>query len=85
MVGWHHRNNGLEFEQTLKDSEGQASLACCSPWGHRESDVAERLNSKRSTCGSISCMSYRFCFSGEHWLAGRRLQAHCLITVQAGL
>ena len=31
MVGWHHRLNGHEFEQTLGDSEGQASLVCCSP------------------------------------------------------
>ena len=30
MVGWHHRLNGHEFEQTLGDSEGQGSLACCS-------------------------------------------------------
>ena len=35
MVGWHHQLNGYEFEQTLGDSEGQGSLACCSPWGHR--------------------------------------------------
>ena len=35
MVGWHHQFNGYEFEQTLEDSEGQGSLACCSPWGHR--------------------------------------------------
>ena len=33
VVGWHHRLNGCEFEQTLGDSEGQGSLACCSPWG----------------------------------------------------
>ena len=32
MVGCHHRLNGCEFEQTLGDSEGQASLVCCSPW-----------------------------------------------------
>ena len=32
VVGWHHRLNGHEFEQTLGDSEGQGSLACCSPW-----------------------------------------------------
>ena len=37
MVGWHHRLNGYEFEQTLRDSEGQGSLACYSPWGHKES------------------------------------------------
>ena len=34
-VGWHHRLNGYEFEQTLWDSEGQGSLACCSAWGPR--------------------------------------------------
>ena len=35
MVGWHHRLSGHEFEQTSRDSEGQGSLVCCSPWGHR--------------------------------------------------
>ena len=39
MVGWHHRLNGHEFEQTLGDSDGQGSLECCSPWGHKELDV----------------------------------------------
>ena len=33
MVGWHHRLNGHEIEQTLVDSEGQGSLTCCSPMG----------------------------------------------------
>jgi len=32
MVGWHHRLNGHEFEQTPRDSEGQRRLVCCSPW-----------------------------------------------------
>ena len=44
MLGWHHRLNGHEFEQILGDSEGQGSLACCSPWGHKETDLNERLN-----------------------------------------
>ena len=35
MVGWHHWLNGHEFEQALGDSEGQGSLVCCSPWGHK--------------------------------------------------
>ena len=35
MVGWHHWLNGHELEQTPGDSEGQGSLVCCSPWGHR--------------------------------------------------
>ena len=39
MTGWHHRINGHEFEQALGDGEGQRSLACCSPWGCKESDV----------------------------------------------
>ena len=36
MVGWHHRLNGHESEQTPGDSEGQESLACCSTWGRKE-------------------------------------------------
>ena len=44
MVGWYHGLNGHEFEQTPGDGEGQGSLACCSPWGRRESDTTERLN-----------------------------------------
>ena len=39
MVDWHHWLNGREFEQTPRDSEGQGSLACCRPWGHKESDM----------------------------------------------
>ena len=35
MVGWHHRLNGNEFEQTLGDGEGQGSLVCCNPWGSK--------------------------------------------------
>ena len=41
MVGWHHQINGREFERTPGDSEGQESLVCCSPWGHKESDTTE--------------------------------------------
>ena len=44
MVGWHHRLNGHESEQTPGDSEGQGNLAFCSPWGQKESDTTERLN-----------------------------------------
>ena len=39
MVGWHHRLNGHESEQTLGPSEGQGSLAFCSSWGCKESDM----------------------------------------------
>ena len=44
MVRWHLRLNGHEFEQTLGDGEGQGSLVYSSPWGHKESDMTERLN-----------------------------------------
>ena len=44
MIGWHHQLNGHEFEQAPRDSEGQGSLACCSPWGRKESDTTERPN-----------------------------------------
>ena len=47
MVGWHHQLNGHEFEQTLGDTEGEASLECCSPWGHKKSGTIEQLNDKR--------------------------------------
>ena len=40
MDGWHHQLNGPEFEQTPGDSEGQGSLECCSPWGHKELDTS---------------------------------------------
>ena len=45
MVGWHHWLNGHEFEQTLGESKGQGSLACCSSWGHKELDTTWQLNS----------------------------------------
>ena len=44
MVGWHQRLNGHEFEQIPGVRDGQGGLACCSPWGHNESDMTERLN-----------------------------------------
>jgi len=40
-VGWHHRFNGHEFEQTPGTNEGQGRLVCCSPWGHKELDMTE--------------------------------------------
>ena len=48
MVGWHHRLDGHEFEQTPGVGDGQGSLACCSPWGHKELDTAEQLIASES-------------------------------------
>ena len=44
MVGWHHQLDGHEFKQALGVGDGQRSLACCSPQGHKESDMTEALN-----------------------------------------
>ena len=44
MAGWHHRLDGRESEWTLGVGDGQGGLACCNSWGHKESDMTERLN-----------------------------------------
>ena len=55
MVGWHHRLNGHEFELAPGDSEGQGSLACCSSWSRKKSDMTEQLNNNKSViCLGIS-------------------------------
>ena len=41
MTGWHQQLNGHEFELTVGDSDEQGGLACCSPWGHKESETTE--------------------------------------------
>ena len=48
MVEWHHRLDGHEFEPASGGGKGQGSLACCSPWGHKESDMTERLNNNNN-------------------------------------
>ena len=55
MVGWHHWFNGHEFEQALGDSEGQGSLACCSPWRCQESDITEQLNNNNRVEQHYQC------------------------------
>ena len=41
MAGWYHQLNEHEFEQAPGDGDGQGGLVCCSPWGHKESDMTE--------------------------------------------
>ena len=57
IVGWHHQLTGHEFEQSwelVMDREG--SLACCNPWGHKESDKTERVNELNGNLGGfINC------------------------------
>ena len=47
MVGWDHRLSGHQFEQTPEDSEGQGSLACCSPQHCKDSDMTEQQQKKK--------------------------------------
>ena len=58
IVKWHHRLSGHEFEQTLKDGEGQGSQACCSPWDHKELDTTQRLNKAMSKSGKFFFLKY---------------------------
>ena len=75
IVGWHHRLTRLEFEKTLGDSEGQGSLACCSPWGCRvEHDLANEQQPTRLPCSQLQMPNAssdpHLCF----WLTGYRLE-----------
>ena len=54
MVGWHHQLNGHGFGWTLGVGDGQGSLACCSPWGHKESDTTEQLNNNKNARKEIT-------------------------------
>ena len=53
MVGWHHRLNGHEFEQTLGDGEGQGSLVCYNLWSFKESDMTQQLNNNNKVITDI--------------------------------
>ena len=72
MVGRHHRLNGHEFEEAPGDGEGQESLACCSPWGHKESDRTKWLNNNNL---SVHCSTVHksqdieaTCMSNDRWM-----------------
>ena len=57
MIGWHQKLNGQEFEQAPGGvGDGQGSLACCSSWGHQESDTTEWLNINSSARDSVYCV-----------------------------
>ena len=58
MVGY--QLNGNEFKQTLADGEGQGSLACCSPWGHKESNMTEGLNNNSNKNNNNNDDIYEF-------------------------
>ena len=53
MVGWHHQLDGPEFEPAPGVGDGQGSLAYCSPWGLKVSDMTERLNNNRICASQV--------------------------------
>ena len=71
MVGWHHQLNGHEFEQTLGDDEGQGSLACYSPWGHKHSGTTERLSNNNSILYKI--MSYKIKYTLQREMREKKI------------
>ena len=66
MVGWNHWFDGHETGQTPGDSKGQGGPVCFSPWGHRQSDTTERLNSNN-----------RISFRLPRWLNGKESTCQC--------
>ena len=56
IVGWHHGFNGYEFEQTQGDTEGQGSLLCCGPYGHKELDTTESMNDNKVAERVLVCI-----------------------------
>ena len=66
MVGWYHRLEGHEFEQAPEVGDGQGSLVCCSPWGHKELDTTEWLNWTESTAFLLG--------SANQQITGRRAE-----------
>ena len=70
MVGWHHRFDGHEFEQTPGVGDGQGSLACCSLWGRKELDMTEWLN-WLTDCAYSTALSRPYSFLKNIYLFGR--------------
>ena len=60
MVGWHHQFDGHEFDLALGVGDGQGSLVCCSPWGHKELDTTEWLNWTELTIYSLVILLSQF-------------------------
>ena len=61
VVEWHHGLNGHESEQILGDSDGQGSLVCCIPWGHKESDTTEQRQQQLCiTCCPLTYILLQF-------------------------
>ena len=65
MVGWHHQLDGFECEQALGVGGRQGSLVGCSPWGCKELDMTERLNSAYLNATSVLLIGLQYGFSKD--------------------
>ena len=74
MVGWHHQLSGHGFGWTPGVGDGQGGLACCSSWGHKQSDRTERMNGTELK---------REKENQEHLLKTQILQRQWLITIES--
>ena len=80
--GRHHRRDGHEFEQAPGDDEGQGRLVCCSPWGHKESDMAERLNNEQYISINLYMDLGKFILKFMHEIKHKRIARKTLKTKQ---
>ena len=70
----HHQCNERELGQTLGRSEGQGGLACCSPWGHGDSDTTGRLNKAAAAKSGPQDPLAGVELHSLHWLSGGHLR-----------
>ena len=70
MVGWHHWLNGRKFEQTVGDSKRQGSLAGCSPWGLKESDMTEHRTTTTNVTSATWLNLFIFSLLYQKWDSG---------------
>ena len=68
MFGWHHQLSGHAFEQPPGQCEGQGSLACCSPWGGKESGVTEQLTPWEAEGGGLTSYSSTLIYLHFHFV-----------------
>ena len=87
MVGWHHRLNGHGFGWTLGDGEGEGSLVCCSPCGHKALDTTEQQNYSTLSAGDLQALSihtlpqYTVCGRSAGTAYGHTAAIHCLLQI----
>ena len=87
MVGWHHRLNGHESEQTPGDSEGQGSLVCCSPWGcrarhHLATEQQQWPNKKPKSILTLFSSSIWILHHTIHSINNNLSRAYCVLQIQ---